>query len=727
MDNDQEKKEQKKALLGFAWKSLPPITKLKIIGVIAAVVVGLLLLVIVIASISSIFLDYSNAAQGSDDITAEYEEFWGDLCKEGDKNCSPEHIEEAKKIKESQTKFFKKLDSLSKKYSLTDEQKYIVLSTIFYGYDINEFTEGNGAFSVDEDDEIDYENPTVKEEEGKIIYERELDSLKELIKQFKVNTAYCKKVRYAEGSNEPITETHLLYSSDNKTFSFNFFESAFFGIRKYPNKEGFQEARELCEQSGGSTFLQSSTDSQSSIDGLYRYLTESDYFDKKLHLRGEYKSYADSHSLSKDITTWAEEDLIAVRERIVEDIKLIVEEYMKNKEDSGSFIAKSGSSYWWPIGSVTTETDEEGRLFAADDPEFTHINSHYGIRIHPISGVKKLHNGIDLKGTFNSTNISASLDGTVIDANNTCVSRSDMNNKSHTRCGGGYGNYVKIQDVKGNIHIYAHMYRDSLKVSKGDKVSQGQVLGIIGSSGSSSGPHLHFTLIINGASVDPIDYIDPENPRPTSSIDFNKTRYSKEEFVAKVKDYYSSDKACNFSSTQAKNGCSSFRDEILNHDGALTIYETASKKNVNPELVIARSMVEGYSPGTNYNYFGYRCFNTGGIAACSKFTSFESSMDTFFNNISSRYDSVESMMSKYAFLGQYWYTGVHWGWGGCAYAKYIYPDGIPDRVTKACAHEDGYCSINNTANCEETTEEDRMAYTNYQVRKMANMIALVFG
>ena len=99
-------------------------------------------------------------------------------------------------------------------------------------------------------------------------------------------------------------------------------------------------------------------------------------------------------------------------------------------------------------------------------------------------------------------------------------------------------------------------------------------------------------------------------------------------------------------------------------------------------MVIARSMVEGYSPGTNYNYFGYRCFNTGGIAACSKFTSFESSMDTFFNNISSRYDSVESMMSKYAFLGQYWYTGVHWGWGGCAYAKYIYPDGIPDRVTK---------------------------------------------
>ena len=113
MDNDQEKKEQKKALLGFAWKSLPPITKLKIIGVIAAVVVGLLLLVIVIASISSIFLDYSNAAQGSDDITAEYEEFWGDLCKEGDKNCSPEQIEEAKKIKESQTKFFKKLMSIN--------------------------------------------------------------------------------------------------------------------------------------------------------------------------------------------------------------------------------------------------------------------------------------------------------------------------------------------------------------------------------------------------------------------------------------------------------------------------------------------------------------------------------------------------------------------------------------------------------------------------------------
>lgn len=726
-DNSSDRKEEKKdSFLKSKWKSLPPTVKLQIIGGIMVVLILIISIVGVVSMIPSIFLDFSKEAEKSDDIGKEYEEFWDDLCEEGDENCSQEQIERDIKIKKSQTKFFKKLNALSEKYDLTEEQKYIVLTTIFFNYEIDDFTEDNGAFSVDETDEIDYEDPKVKEENGRVIYIQEYDSLKELIKQFKVNTAYCQKVRYNENS-EPITENNLLYDSENNTFSFNFFESAFFGVRKYPDKKGFAEARELCELSGGSVYLENSTSSQASIDGFYRYLINSDYLDKKDKVFGEFKAYGTSHNLPQDLSSWPEEDLKAVREEIVDEIKEIVEEYMKENGGGGTYIAKSGSSYWWPIGSKEATPNEDGILFAAGPPEFTHINSHYGMRVHPVNGTKKLHNGIDLKGSFGTTYIIASLGGTVIDTNNTCVSYSDRNNKAQLSCGGGFGNYVKIQDNKGNINIYAHLYRDSLTVSKGDKVSQGQVLGRIGSSGSSTGPHLHFTMIVNGAAVNPIDYIDPIDNRPSSAVDFNNSRYSKEEFIAKLNDYYSSEKSCQSGNVDTTNDCKSFREQILSHDGARIIYESATAKNINPEILVARAMEEGYSPGTGYNYYGFKCYNTGGPGACSKFMSFEEGVNTFINNISSRYDSVESMMSKYTYLGDYWYTGKNWGLGGCAYAELIYPDGMPDRVKNACNHEDDYCTKDNTSRCTPTTEEDKSAFASYQASKMAKRIKAVFG
>jgi len=225
-----------------------------------------------------------------------------------------------------------------------------------------------------------------------------------------------------------------------------------------------------------------------------------------------------------------------------------------------------------------------------------------------------------------------------------------------------------------------------------------------------------------------MEYISIDNPRPESfgSFDFHSTPYSKEEFISVLKSYYSQNEVCNSDKTQYVTGCNSFKDEILNNGGAETIYDIAVGKGLNPEIVVARSLIEGYSPGTGYNYFGYSCYNTGGLAACKTFTSFSSAMETFFNNIS-QYDSLESMMSRYAYIGDYWYTGTHWDWGGCAYAEHIYPDALPDRVREACAHEDGYCSINDTKNCEPTTEADQEAYARWQVSKMAHVRNKIFG
>ena len=692
------------------WKNLPLKVKLIIIGGIMGAVVILLGVSVVLGIIPSVFLDYSNDVQNSDDLKKEYEEYWSVLCEEGDTNCSEEQIKAAKELRESQEAFYKKFEKLSS--SLDKKQKYLVLTTIFYGIDIESFTIENGAFDLDDTDEIDYETNTYSTNNQKSVYEREKDSIKELIKQFKVNTAICYYTRTTE-SGEDTNESYSLTTKDGKPFSFNFFDKVKVFLNYKLDDEEFEKEKEAClSLRNGTVKIEPADTTKASIEGFYKYLRESTYFDDKEHLSGFYKDYAKRNNLSDDLDTWAIEDKIKVRESFIEDIELIVEEYT---EEKGLTIAvSSGSAYWWPIGSKDT-TENGGKLFAKDAPEFTLINSPFGYRIHPISGIRKLHDGIDLHGIMGKTNIIASLCGEVVRINNTCASR-DSNG-----CGGGYGNYVEIIDTKGNISIYAHMYKDSITVEKGDIVSQGQVIGLVGSSGNSTGAHLHFNIKVNGTYNDPLDYISAENPRPESGgeVNFNQTRYTNTEFIAVMKKYYSE-------KNPSKTGEKDFKNQILNNNGAEIIYNIGIQYNVNPEILVVRAYLEGYSPGASYNYYGYNCTNTGGLKACTKFDSFEAGVERFFKNIS-KYESVEAMMSRYAYLGDYWYTGNHSGLGGCYYAEYIYPEGVPLRIQEACAKPDGYCGKNNTANCLPTTEEDRQAYTNWQVRNMAQTIDKIFG
>ncbi|MCH5186475.1 MAG: peptidoglycan DD-metalloendopeptidase family protein [Oscillospiraceae bacterium] len=115
------------------------------------------------------------------------------------------------------------------------------------------------------------------------------------------------------------------------------------------------------------------------------------------------------------------------------------------------------------------------------------ITSPYGYRPHPISGDEKLHSGIDI-GVGENNNVLASKAGTVVTAG--------WNN--------GYGYYVTINHGNGTATLYAH--NNSLLVEPGDKVSKGQVIAKSGSTGNSTGPHIHFEIIIDGETVDPADY-----------------------------------------------------------------------------------------------------------------------------------------------------------------------------------------------------------------------------
>lgn len=190
------------------------------------------------------------------------------------------------------------------------------------------------------------------------------------------------------------------------------------------------------------------------------------------------------------------------------------------------------------------------------------------------------------------------------------------------------------------------------------------------------------------------------------------TSLTKEEYKNKLEEY-------------AKNINSNFEVFFTNAD---EIYDYAKSKRVNPELVPVRAYVEGRgtTTGTN-NYWGMGCTNTGGIAACYNYDSFEEGYTDFINNIS-RYSSLADMMSKYAYIGEYWYNPGNSSIGGCYYAEYIYTeDNMPTRVKNACSSGAPMCSIDNTKACIKTTEEDQTAYANWQVEKsMANARLIIF-
>ena len=120
-------------------------------------------------------------------------------------------------------------------------------------------------------------------------------------------------------------------------------------------------------------------------------------------------------------------------------------------------------------------------------PQNNYVSSGYGMRFHPIFQENRMHYGIDIGGTAGQKIVAAAA-GTVSVA---------TNNSS-------YGNYVMINHGNGTATLYAHM--ESLAVSAGQTVSQGDTVGYCGSTGWSTGPHLHFEIRVNGATTDPLAY-----------------------------------------------------------------------------------------------------------------------------------------------------------------------------------------------------------------------------
>ena len=176
------------------------------------------------------------------------------------------------------------------------------------------------------------------------------------------------------------------------------------------------------------------------------------------------------------------DELIAIQNSLKEKIELnneqiaALEKESKNIESeinkltAGSNGSYEGGALGWPV------------------PGYNTISSYFGYRIHPITGVSKLHAGMDVAAPAGAT-VVAAASGTVIVAT---YSES-------------YGNYVIIDHGGGLTTLYAH--NTSLTVSAGQTVKKGDKIATVGTTGYSTGNHLHFEVRKNGTPVDPMGYL----------------------------------------------------------------------------------------------------------------------------------------------------------------------------------------------------------------------------
>ena len=178
---------------------------------------------------------------------------------------------------------------------------------------------------------------------------------------------------------------------------------------------------------------------------------------------------AEREQINAEIAELSRREAEAARKRAQEEKRKAAQQ---NSSSSHTAVF-SGGSMRWPC------------------PNYSYISSEFGARVHPITGEwQSGHKGIDI-ASGKGNPILAAKSGTVV--------------KSYLSS--SYGNYVVVSHGGGLMTAYAHMSKRM--VSVGDMVSAGQQIGTVGSTGNSTGNHLHFEVYVDGAVVNPMDYVSP--------------------------------------------------------------------------------------------------------------------------------------------------------------------------------------------------------------------------
>lgn len=189
----------------------------------------------------------------------------------------------------------------------------------------------------------------------------------------------------------------------------------------------------------------------------------------------------------------------SARTKSIEKQKEIAKVNLLNEDELGSEIAKTlnniSARVAYQFGSYTSIekliNNQETKMASipaiqpVSNKQLTRIASGFGMRIHPIYGIAKMHNGLDFTAP-QGTPIYATGDGVITEAG----------------AGTGTGNHVIINHGYGYETEYMHMVR--IKTRTGQRVKRGEIIGWVGNTGASTGPHVHYEVHINGSPVDPV-------------------------------------------------------------------------------------------------------------------------------------------------------------------------------------------------------------------------------
>ena len=502
----------------------------------------LLLITLFIAFFSFGINSYSANFKYSDfnweELLEQNKDFWTSTC-EGKQDCVDRSLE-------TKEKFYKRLYYLlakfeNKGYYIDD---YYIIATVFYGLDPDSFSDPSddkyNPYSIDEDEstkdkylgDVDGEYERARE-----YFDSEKDSLKTLINNFIGYNTSCFGVSNItpslDNKGNKYCANNLTLDGDNciellSTYNGTFFDSLGLSLFGNSNKE---KCEQKVSESGYTKYtINVNKTKEVNVEFFYEFLRTSKYFDNKDHLQSyfdvvlQYSGYENMKEFYKaaednpDLLEKYGDEIVEARETIINGIKDVIRMYGDFSDVSKSFsnVCNSDSTYWWPIGGSDI-TESDGKKMAIGDPVSVEISSNFGKRDGDAI-VSSDHRGLDIKGITGTTPVIAAANGTVVrgalGGTGSCV-------EGDTSCGGKFGNYVMILHTDGNYTVYAHMDTNSVLVNEGDNVSQGEIIGYVGSTGSSTGSHLHFEVRVGGndpnSAQDPLNFINKDNPRGNSS------------------------------------------------------------------------------------------------------------------------------------------------------------------------------------------------------------------
>ena len=207
-------------------------------------------------------------------------------------------------------------------------------------------------------------------------------------------------------------------------------------------------------------------------DNIYRVIFEAEPIPESVRSAGVGGSYK-----FKDLEGYDNSELIVETAQLIDRVSKAMYIQSKSYDELNDLIKNKEAM----LASIPA-------IMPVANKDLTRVASGYGMRLHPVYKTYRMHTGMDFTAPIGS-DIYCTGDGVV---------------KKTERSGRGYGNHVIVDHGYGYETIYAHM--SQINVRQGQKVKRGDILGVVGNSGTSTGPHLHYEVVKNGNKINPVNF-----------------------------------------------------------------------------------------------------------------------------------------------------------------------------------------------------------------------------